>query len=216
MTIPWLFAVSSLLSNEELDKLYSAERYASKRSQTISSIDEMVKCLLFTGARIGEVLHIELPDLDLNMGIWHIKFKPECPTKHGKGWKPRWGKGRTIFLIPEAIELLRSIPIHESIGIIPIMNDDIEVVGKEMVEAQFVFPKKKRVDNGSRLVYSRNDNIYNSWATLKRNAGIENLQLKDLRTYFNHFLKSECGFTSKEAVHILAIVKKSITYTIHR
>ena len=38
-----------------------------------------------------------------------------------------------------------------------------------------------------------------SWNTLKRQAGVEDLQLKDLRTYFNHILKTKYIFTSKEA-----------------
>ena len=46
----------------------------------------------------------------------------------------------------------------------------------------------------------RIDNLRGAWNTLKRSAGIENLQLKDLRTYFNTvILIGAYGFTNKEA-----------------
>jgi len=41
--------------------------------------------------------------------------------------------------------------------------------------------------------------IRNGWESLKKQARVENLQLKDLRTYFNHILKTNYNFTSKEA-----------------
>ena len=41
--------------------------------------------------------------------------------------------------------------------------------------------------------------IHNGWEALKMLARVENLQLRDLRTYFNHILKTNYNFTSKEA-----------------
>ena len=47
--------------------------------------------------------------------------------------------------------------------------------------------------------YCRVNCIQNGWESLKKQARVENLQLKDLRTYFNHILKTSYNFTSKEA-----------------
>ena len=41
--------------------------------------------------------------------------------------------------------------------------------------------------------------IRNGWEERKKLARVENLQLNDLRTYFNHILKTNYNFTSKEA-----------------
>ena len=56
------------------------------------------------------------------------------------------------------------------------------------------------VDSKSGKVgYYRADRINDEWKSLKKLAQVENLQLKDLRTYFNHVLKTNYNFTSKEA-----------------
>ena len=47
--------------------------------------------------------------------------------------------------------------------------------------------------------YCRVTCIHNGWESLKKLARVENLQLRDLRTYFNHILKTNYNFTSKEA-----------------
>jgi hypothetical protein len=50
-----------------------------------------------------------------------------------------------------------------------------------------------------KVSYCRVNCIRNGWKALKKLARVENLQLKDLRTYFNHILKTNYNFTSKEA-----------------
>jgi len=45
----------------------------------------------------------------------------------------------------------------------------------------------------------RVNGIHYGWESLKKLAQVENLQLRDLRTYFNHILKTNYNFTSKEA-----------------
>ena len=57
------------------------------------------------------------------------------------------------------------------------------------------------MENGIRRKhYTRIDNLTGAWNTLKQSAGIENLQLKDLRTYFNTvILIGAYRFTNKEA-----------------
>ncbi len=49
------------------------------------------------------------------------------------------------------------------------------------------------------IEYFRVNYIRDGWKTLKNLAGVEDLQLKDFRTYFNHLLKTKYNFTSKEA-----------------
>jgi hypothetical protein len=64
-------------------------------------------------------------------------------------------------------------------------------------------PKRESTQRGKVIWYKRIDNIQKAWKIVKENAGIEDLQLKDLRTYFNYHLKSVCGFTTKEAAAYL-------------
>ena len=49
------------------------------------------------------------------------------------------------------------------------------------------------------IIYYRVDDISGGWKTLMNLAGVESLQLKDFRTYFNHLLKTKYNFTSKDA-----------------
>ena len=47
---------------------------------------------------------------DIEDGFWHIRYKPNCPTKFGIGWSPKWGKSRSIPLKPEALEVFENLP----------------------------------------------------------------------------------------------------------
>ena len=60
--------------------------------------------------------------------------------------------------------------------------------------SNWVFPKKDG---------SRRDSLTRSWATMKRNAGVVNLQIKDFRSWFNDYLKQKYDFTTKEAANYL-------------
>ena len=131
-----------------------------------SEIQPLVRFLCFTGARLGEALHLEWEDIE--DGFWKICHKPECPTKFSRGWHPKWGKSRKIPLMPEALDVWERQPRI----------------------SRWVFPKKDG---------SRRDSITKSWKTLKTKAQVFDLQIKDLRNWFNHFLKQEHFFTSKEA-----------------
>ena len=71
-----------------------------------SEIRPLIQFLAFSGARLGEALHMEWGDL--KNGIWMIRNKPECMTKEGLGWSPKWGKHRHIPLLREALEVLDS------------------------------------------------------------------------------------------------------------
>ena len=52
-----------------------------------SEIMPVMRFLIHTGARLGEVLHLEWEDIE--DGFWHIRYKPYCPTKFGIGWSPK-------------------------------------------------------------------------------------------------------------------------------
>ena len=60
---------------------------------------------------------------------------------------------------------------------------------------------------------TRRDSLKRSWDSLKKRNGIQDFQLKDPR--FNHVLKSEFGFTTKEASaylgHSLMSTKPTMT-----
>ena len=73
-----------------------------------SEIMPVMRFLIHTGARLGEVLHLEWEDIE--DGFWHIRYKPNCPTKFGIGWSPKWGKSRSIPLKPEALEVFENLP----------------------------------------------------------------------------------------------------------
>ncbi len=60
--------------------------------------------------------------------------------------------------------------------------------------------KTKKFKNGSQeKFYSRLDFIDTSWEALLGKAGVEDLQMKDLRTFLNNAISSKFGFNSKES-----------------
>lgn len=213
-----------LPSNSEIQALLTVKVQGGSRQWT--PIQAIIQFLAFTGARVGEVLHAEWSDFDLDNGIWHIRYKADCPTKDGLGWSPKWEKERSVFLFPEALEVLKSIPRVETVGFVQIRDNDGKITGLEAHPASFIFAKKEisiapncpmkqnemkfkcfkcgYVDDYEEcsyrnVIYSRVDNIQRAFSRLKEKAGVEDLQLKDLRTYFNHILKSKFLFSSKEA-----------------
>ena len=74
------------------------------------------------------------------------------------------------------------------------LREALEVIDSQKRISNWVFPKKDG---------SRRDSLTRSWATMKRNAGVVNLQIKDFRNWFNDYLKQEYGFTTKEAANHL-------------
>jgi integrase len=190
-----------LASDEEIRNLLSVD-ISSLRNMGNVPVLQIVGFIIFTGARLGEVLHAEFKDFDLEKGLWHIRYKPNCPTKDELGWGPKWNKSRVVSLLPEAIQILLSMPQEKSEGLVLIRDDNGQIVERKRYPANFVFPKRvvEITDSDQRKVqHMRLDSIKNSWSTLKQAAGVTDLQLKDLRTYFNYTLKSTFGFTAKEA-----------------
>jgi len=191
-----------LASDVEISALLNTRDLNLKSIHSVSPLKEIVSFILFTGARLSEVLHAEWSDFDLDNGIWKIRIKPSCPTRFKVGWAPKWNKARDVVLFTEVIDLLRSLNKVSSFGNVPVRDNNGTIVNHETYSANFVFPKKEivKLENGDREIqYSRVDSVKTAWKSLKKRAGVTNLQIKDLRTYFNYKLKTYYGFSSKEA-----------------
>jgi len=189
-----------LLSESEAKALLSVKKEDLKSNVNTAPIWDIVRLALFTGARLGELLHLEWGDLDLEKGIWTLKYKPNCPSSTGLGWQPKWNKSRRIILLPVATQLLQELPRLKTYGYFKEVQPDgsVKQVRKP---GNFVFAKRLNTcpaTGKSGEFYARVDRVDKSWATYRALAGVENLQIKDLRTYFNHHLR-KLGFSSKEA-----------------
>ncbi len=185
---------------QEVRLLLAATEEVNPRSRC--PVNEIVKFLIFTGARLGEALHAEFSDFDLERGIWYIRYKPKCPTFHGMGWSPKWDKERDVFLMPEALELVRSLPrFNKVFGKIPVRDEKGKIIDHQFKPASFLFPKREIwKEKGKRSTcFTRVDDIDRSWYGLREKAGVYNLQLKDLRTYFNWILVNHYHLSHKEA-----------------
>ena len=87
--------------------------------------------------------------------------------------------------------------LEDVYGKISVRNEKKEIIRQEIYPANFVFPKIMVNKKDGIIEYYRVDDISGGWKTLMNLAGVESLQLKDFRTYFNHLLKTRYNFTSK-------------------
>jgi integrase len=209
-------------SIDEVHLILSKLETVSVQSSYVSPTSAIIRFTLFTGARIGEVLHAEWSDFDLEEGYWFIRNKPECPGVEGLGWYPKWRKERAVKLFPEALNILKKMPTLETVG-----NIKDEEGNNIAVPAKFVFPKmhvkiaddcRMKVKKGyykcfkcreytdrneckQRVItYSRCDSIKKAWGTIRREAGIDDLHVHDLRRFFNRvILQEKLGFTPEES-----------------
>jgi len=156
--------------------------------------------LIFTGCRKGEAIHAEWKDFDLEQKIWRIREKPECPNIDSIGWKPKSNKERDVYLVPEVINLLKSLPrYNETFG--SIKSDK----GLVYVKADFIFSVKNniQIDAIDDWRQTRIGNERSAWVKLCEIAGTPGIQIKDLRKYWNSYLVNTCGLSHKEAgLHI--------------
>jgi len=186
---------------EEVNLLLKECLYPDKKPSSSTPIRKVIPFLILTGARLGEALHAEWDDFDLENNIWSIREKENCPTSDGLGWDSKWRVERDVPLFPEVKLFLESIKREQTIGYVPIIEDG-KKTGKLAIPANLVFPKKevRRLSSGEvSIVFSRIDSIKKSWKTLTKNAGVTDLQVKDLRPFFNSLLSSKYGFSSKES-----------------
>ena len=173
ITIPAIGTVRTRLpSDEEVDAIVS-EGCSTGRvrcDNDFAAIRPLIRFITYTGCRLGESLHMEWDDID--DGVRHIRRKPNCPTAHGMGWDPKWGKARSVHLFPEALKVFEIQPMTSRWG----------------------FPKPDG---------SRPDSLMGSWERLKGLHEIEDLMVKDLRTWMSYILKNRFGFTTKEVAAYL-------------
>ena len=93
--------------------LYYGLGHLPRPQLTHSSCTESI---FFTGAHIGEGLHAEWSDFDLENGWWFINPKFKCPSIEDVGWSPKWGKSQRIKLFPEALSIIQNMPKHKTVG----------------------------------------------------------------------------------------------------
>ena len=79
---------------------------------------------------------------------------------------------------------------QEVYGTVPVLDENKEILRYDFYPANFVFPKIVVDSKSGKVGYYRADRINDEWKSLKKLAQVENLQLKDLRTYFNHVLRT--------------------------
>ena len=209
-------------SVDEIGSILAVLKDPDQLQSNYAPVRAIVLIALLTGARMGEILHAEWTDLDFELGVWHLRHKPECPGINGIGWSPKWGKERSIKLFPEALALLHSLPRLPTVGYV---KDEL---GQQVaIPAEFILPKAQVRIVGScpmkqkkgyykcvkcrefpsrdecsfrQVVYSRCDSIKIAWDSVCKDAGVINLRLHDLRRFFNRsVLQERLGFTPEEA-----------------
>ena len=182
-----------LIDHQTVNKLFEVDELPGRKGIPIIPLFQF---LVTTGARLGEVFHAEWQDFDLNEGVWNIFPKPNCPTLDGLGWYPKWKKPRTIQLLPQALRVLRSLPVKEETwGLMNLRNDAV------WKKANFVFTIRKKVEIDGFVSHRdlRINSTKRAWFKLLNQAGVLPFQIKDLRTYFNWVLVSQLGLSNKEA-----------------
>ena len=182
-----------LVDPETITKLF---RVSELEGKTEIPIVSLFRFLVTTGARLGEVIHSEWQDFDLKQGVWKIYPKPHCPTADGLGWYPKWKKPRTLELLPQALNVLKSLSEkEETYGL---MNLGDKAVWRK---ANFVFTIRKKVEIDGLVSHIdlRINSTKRAWLNLLNQAGVLPFQIRDLRTYFNWVLVSQLGLSNKEA-----------------
>ncbi len=182
-----------LVDPETITKLF---RVSELEGKTEIPIVSLFRFLVTTGARLGGVIHSEWEDFDLKQGAWKIYPKPHCPTADGLGWYPKWKKPRTLELLPQALNVLKSLSEkEETYGL---MNLGDKAVWRK---ANFVFTIRKKVEIDGLVSHRdlRINSTKRAWLNLLNQAGVLPFQIRDLRTYFNWVLVSQLGLSNKEA-----------------
>ncbi len=166
-------------------------------SSVTFALRAVIILIVNTGMRIGEVLHLEWPEIKIEKRRIELREKPYCPTQFGIGWKPKWGVERDVPLNETALWILESQPRRETFGFIPGQKDS--------VPAQFVFPRLKKIgrkrEGNQKLLWVRCDEVRHIWNDLLEKAGLRydgvlleefgipigSYSIHDLRRTFRHY-----------------------------
>jgi integrase len=222
-------------SESEIEAIVSVLSKQKNNLSNSSPTLEIVKFILYTGARIGEALHATWNDFDLEKGLWFIKPQIDRSSAEGLGWAPKNDKSRTVKLLPQVLNLLADLPCHDSIEMMD--NEEGQNTGytvqylfpKRQVRISLNCPKKKkgmtvkcsrcsvfklentcehRISN-----YSRCGSIQNAWESACSNAKVKDLRLHDLRRYFNRkVLQETLRFSPEEAGRYIGNDEKTNDY----
>lgn len=135
-------------------------------------IKEFAYSLFRIGARLKELLYLELNDLDWDTGVWHIQPKT-CPTPYGMKWAPKNRKSRVTLVPQDVLTILQPLREralqHKVVGYSP---NKVGVV--QPFEAEFLFTMRdsKLSKKGEPKVFRRVDDVSGSWRRLFKAAGI--------------------------------------------
>lgn len=113
-----------------------------------------LRLLLFTGARVREILHLKWANVDCDRGILFLD-----DSKTGR---------KTIVLNAPSLAVLATLP---RVGAYVFPGDAAST------------PKKWRSEAGNTAEKPR-DNVKRAWTTIRRRAGLEGVRLHDLRHTF--------------------------------
>lgn len=151
------------LSDAEVGRLLGAcDAYAEERpvDATARGAADAIRLLLFTGARLQEVLRATWEQFDLERGIW------EKPSAHTKTNRQQW-----LELEGPALDLLRDMKTRAGAGA-------ILFPGQSPYAANVIVAVKPRAD------------LKKPWAWIKERAGLEGVRLHDLRRTTASFMLS--------------------------
>lgn len=130
------------LNQDEIMRLQEVLREEENKKIEMPSVLHAINLLLLTGCRLGEILSLRWQE---------VNFEKRCiflsDSKTGK---------RTVYLSPQAIELLKRIPREQ--------NNPYIIIGRK---------------NQSHLI-----NLQKPWQRIRKKAGLDDVRIHDLRHTF--------------------------------
>lgn len=142
---------------------------ASARNKTDREAADAIRLLLFTGARLREVLRAEWPQFDLERGLWE---KPSAHTKTKRQHR--------LELEGPALELLRAMAERKSHGVYLFPGSTERRRRKAPIDIRTAQPRR---------IVPRSD-LKRPWRIICALAGLEEVQLHDLRRTTASFMLS--------------------------
>jgi integrase len=152
------------LSEGEVGRLlWACDEYALERPEdaTAMAAADAVRLLLFTGARLQEVLKAGWSQFDLERGVW------EKPSAHTKTKKQHW-----VELEGPALDLLND------------MRD-------RAAHASYLFPGEPRIQLNGEITIKPRIDLKKPWAWIREKAVLADTRLHDLRRTTASFMLSD-------------------------
>jgi len=130
------------LSQEEISRLSQILLELEEGNSESPAVICAIRLLLLTGCRLNEILTLRWNEVD-----WDKNFLMLPDSKTGK---------KTVYLSPQAIEVLKAAPIEQ--------DNPYVIIGKK---------------NQSHLI-----NLQKPWRRIRKKAGLDNVRIHDLRHTF--------------------------------